>query len=286
VRAHIGLAFVNIAGAAAMGVLLAFNKVHPFLPGYVLTNVYAHAHLAAIGWASLMVIGVAYRLLPMLIPAAMPAGASLWATALLVEIGVVGLFATLMRRSPWIAGFAILIVCGFGVFLLQVLWMLRHRRPRPPAIRMPDPAMLHAGCAFVSLAAACGLGLVLAVSAPSASTLRIAMAYGVLGLVGFLAQMVVAMEGRLLPIFAWYWAMANTAGASPVVSPHDMPWRPGQHVVFALWLVGLPLLTAGLALDAIPAVRGGAWALLAATLLDSLQAALILRHAYVRTSRP
>ena len=60
VRAHIGLAFVNIAGAATMGVLLGFNKVQPFLPGYVLTNVYAHAHLAAIGWASMMVIGVAY----------------------------------------------------------------------------------------------------------------------------------------------------------------------------------------------------------------------------------
>jgi hypothetical protein len=55
VIAHVTLAFVNIAGASTFGVLIAFDKVYGFLPGYVLTNVFAHAHLAAVGWASLMV---------------------------------------------------------------------------------------------------------------------------------------------------------------------------------------------------------------------------------------
>jgi len=40
VRVHIVLAFVNMGLAAAMGVLIGFHKVHPFLPGFVLTNVY------------------------------------------------------------------------------------------------------------------------------------------------------------------------------------------------------------------------------------------------------
>ena len=59
-----------------MGVLLGFDKVHQFLPGYVLSNVFAHAHLAAVGWvvhdgrsAS------ATACLPMVIPAASPAAA-------------------------------------------------------------------------------------------------------------------------------------------------------------------------------------------------------------------
>jgi hypothetical protein len=52
------------------------------------------------------------------------------------------------------------------------------------------------------------------------STLRITMAYGVFGLVGFLAQVIVGMAGRLLPIFAWYWAYANSSQAShSVFSP-------------------------------------------------------------------
>ena len=77
--------FVNVFGAATMGVLIGFDKVYHFLPGYVLANVFAHAHLAAIGWASMMVVGVAYRLLPMVLPAAMPKGPSLWISAALLD---------------------------------------------------------------------------------------------------------------------------------------------------------------------------------------------------------
>ena len=57
--------------AATLGVLIGFDKVYHFLPGFVLSNVIAHAHLAAIGWAAMMVVGIAYRLLPMILPAAM-----------------------------------------------------------------------------------------------------------------------------------------------------------------------------------------------------------------------
>jgi hypothetical protein len=281
VRVHIALAFVNILLAATMGVLLGFNKVHPFLPGFVLTNVYAHAHLAALGWASLMVVGVAYRLLPMVLPSAMPAGRGLWLTAALLQTGAAGLFVTLVLRSRFIGIFAVLAVAGFGAFLAQVSWMLRHPRPRPPAIRTPDPAVLHAGAALMSLAIACVLGLWLALASPSVRTVRVAMAYGVFGLVGFLAQMVVAMEGRLLPLFAWYWASAN-AGGRAVPSPHELPWRAGQQVVFALWLVGVPALAGGLALDAVLFVRAAAWCLLAATVLDALQVAHIVRIAWRR----
>ena len=66
------LAFFNILVAAILGVLIGFDRVYHFLPGFVLANVFVHAHLAALGWATMMVIGVAYRLLPMILPAAMP----------------------------------------------------------------------------------------------------------------------------------------------------------------------------------------------------------------------
>ena len=128
---------------------------------------------------------------------------------------------------------------------------------------------------------ASALGVWLTIAEPSESTLRIAMAYGVFGLVGFLAQMVVGMEGRLLPLFAWYWAYANTGYKGPVPSPHEMPWRGGQEVGFVLWLFGVPALAGGLAFDAVPFVRAGASCLLAATTLDAVNVTRILRHAFV-----
>jgi hypothetical protein len=285
VRAHIVLAFVNVFGAATLGVLLGFDKVYHFLPGFVLANVFAHAHLAAIGWASMMVVGVAYRLLPMVLPAAMPGGPRVWTSAVLLQIGVTGLFVTLLFRSPLAWIFALTIVGGFAAFLSQVVWMLRRPRPRPPGLQKPDPAVLHAGAAFASLGLASVLGVWLATADSSPATLRIAMAYGVLGLVGFLAQMVVGMEGRLLPIFAWYWAYANTGYKGPVLSQHEMAWRRGQELVFVLWLFGMPALAGGLAFDAIPFVSAGAWCLFIATLLDTATVIRILRHAFRRPSR-
>ena len=228
----------------------------------------------------MMVVGVAYRLLPMILPAQMPAGRGLWSSAVLLECGVAGLFVSLLVRSRWTAVFAAVVVCGFGVFLWRVAWMLLRRRPRPPGLRTPDPAVIHAAMAFGSLAIAAALGLWLSLSEQSESTLRLASAYGVLGLVGFLAQIVVGMEGRLLPIWAWYWAYANTNYKGPVPSPHDMPWRGGQEIVLVLWLFGVPALAGGLAFDAVPFVRAAAWSLLAATVLDVVNVGRIVRHAW------
>lgn len=280
VSAHIALAFVNIAGAATLGTLIGVDKVHHVLPGYVLANVFAHAHLAAIGWASMMVVGVAYRLMPMILPAQMAGGRRLWTSAVLIEGGVIGLFVCILRRShvEWL--FASIVIAGFGVFLSQIAWMMKHPRPRPPALPSPDAAVLHAGAAMVWLVSACALGLWLAIAGTSPFTLQAAAAYGVLGLLGFLAQIVVGMEGRLLPLLAWYWGSAIQKGR--ILAPHEMAWRGGQELVFVLWLFGVPALAGGLAFDAVPFVRAAAWSLLAATLLDSANAIRILRHAFVK----
>jgi hypothetical protein len=93
--------------------------------------------------------------------------------------------------------------------------------------------------------------------------------------------MVVGMEGRLLPVFAWYWAYANTGYRGPVPSQYDMPWRAGQQMVFALWVFGVPALAGGLAFDAVPFVSASAWCLLAATLIDSANVARILHFAFL-----
>ena len=283
VKAHIVLALVNLLGAATLGMLIAFDRDHRILSGGVLSNVAAHAHLAAIGWATMMVVGVAYRLLPMVLPAQMPAGPRLWFTAALLETGVIGLVITLLRGAglSWI--FALAIASGLATFFAEVARMHRRRRPRPPVLRTPDPAVLHAVAAFMCLGIAVGMGLRLTVAETFSP--QFVLAYGVFGLVGFLAQIVVGMEGRLLPTFSWYWASVNAGSNASVPSPHVMGWWPGQLMVFALWLAGVPLLAGGFAFSMIPLVRVAAWALFAAVLLDTLNVAVILRHAFTPGTR-
>ena len=274
---HLVLACLNLLLAGSAGVLIALDKVTDIVPGRALSNMFAHAHLAAVGWALMMVVGVGYRLLPMVLPSAIPQGWVLFASAVLLQTGLVGLVATLVVGWPGTVLFALCIAAGLGAFLSRVVWMTTHRRTPPAALARPDFGAVQAGHALLYLVLTTICGVILAASTPSAWTAQLMMLYGVLGLLGFLGQLVVAMELRLLPLLAWYAAFATRGFTPPDVSAHALPAQPVAALAFGGWVVGLPVLAAGLALDRVPIVGVGAWVLLCAVLLNTAQAIWILR---------
>jgi hypothetical protein len=276
------LANLNILMAGGFGILLAFDKAHPFLPARELGNVFAHAHLSAIGWVGMMVMGTGLRMLPMILPSAMQKTQRTVAGALVMELGVVGLFVALQFGSPAAGIFALLIAAGFGIFLSQVGWMLRHRRPPPVGHPRPDLGVWHAVQALIYLVVSLGLGLFLAFSPESDLTYRLAPLYGVFGLLGFFGQLVVGVETRILPMFAAYYANRNACQVGPVIMPHQMTSRPLQWAVLLLWTTGIPLLAAGMSRSSVSLVRSGASLLLFAASAMTLNTILILRHAFLR----
>ncbi|MFI5183468.1 MAG: hypothetical protein ACHQNV_03645 [Vicinamibacteria bacterium] len=281
-RLPMALAFVNVIAAAGAGVLVAVDKVSPLLTVNHLDAVFAHAHLAALGWATMMVMGAGYRILPMILPAAMPRGPWVYASALLLEAGVLGLFWSFFHGDRGLPICATLAVAGIGTFLSRVVWMLRNRRPAPPDLRRPDWSVAHAVQALACLVATCGLGLYLAVAERSDTTLALALVYGVLGLVGFLSQIIVAVLGRVLPLFAWLWGFSDREHAESPPSLHRAPLRPLQGFAFILWTLGVPILTVGLGADRITLVSWGAWALLAAVLAGLTNAIVVLTRLWSR----
>ena len=101
-RLPMGFAILNLYAAGALGVLLGLNKDRAFLPFSQLDAVHAHLHLGAVGFALLMVVGAGYRILPMVLPSAMPLGPLALASPLLVQAGVWGLARAPSRR--WCCG--------------------------------------------------------------------------------------------------------------------------------------------------------------------------------------
>jgi hypothetical protein len=130
--------------------------------------------------------------------------------------------------------------------------------------------------------AACGLGLYLTVAETSDETLALALAYGVLGLVGFLSQIVVGVLGRVLPLFAWLWGFSDRAYAESPPSLHRAPARSLQASVLALWTVGVPLLAFGLAADRLAVVSAGAAALFVAVCAGMANAVVVLTRLWYR----
>jgi len=179
------------------------------------------------------------------------------------------LVAALIAQSSWAALGAVLIVAGFACFAAHVFAMVRHRSKKPAGAPAVDFAVLHAAAAGMSLAVACAIGLYLVFAQASELSLRLAIAYGVFGLVGFLAQMVVGMQAKLVPLLAWYLALADSGFKGPVVPPHAMPIRSLQQIILTTWAFAIPAIAIGFALNAIPLLSAGAWTLVAGVILSA-----------------
>jgi hypothetical protein len=269
---HVTQAFANILAAGGAGLWLAHARTAGLaiapLPAAV-----AHGHLAVVGWAVMMIVGVSYRLIPMFLPAAMPSGAHLGVSALLLEAGVAALGVGLLRGTSVLPG-ALLLIGGFASFFATVRGMLGSRRPRPVELPRPDWSTWQTHVALLSLVIAATVGLWIA---SSGATPARAWVYGVVGLIGFASQMVAGIEGRLLPLHAWYRGMQRR-GAVPEISVHRLADPRLARAVLLGWLAGLPLLTAGLAFTVAPLIAAGALALLAATILNAWLGFRILRE--------
>lgn len=275
VRAHFILAFLNFGLAVFSGILLAFNKLIPFLPGYVLSNVFAHAHLAGLGWATMMVFAAGYRLLPMFLPSAMPRGRAVWIGAATFEIGILGLVLTLFLQSPWRGVFAVLTVVGIGIFLSQVVWMKKHPKPPAKKLQRPDWGVIQALTALAYLGLSCVLGLVLIFSPETEWSVRLVLVYGTCGLLGFLGQIISGISMRLLPIYSWLRASAD---GPPTFTPHDLPNRRLQALSLLSWGLGVPMLAIGFFVDRVEIVGAAGWVLLAAVIASAANIAWVLRR--------
>lgn len=277
----VGLAFFNILAAGIWGSLAGLGKLGlNVLPGAVLTSVYAHAHLAAIGWALMMVVGLGGRLLPMILPAAMPPVGAQWACILLLQTGAGALFLSLSLELPAGVALAAAALClgGVATFVGQVIWMLRNRRPPPKDLRRPDPGTAHALQAIAYLLATAGIGTGLLLLSPSTLELQLIWVYGTFGLLGFLGQIIVGVGSRLLPLIAWTDTFVRT-GHPPQPSLNRMPLRPLQHLVLACWSLGVPGLAFGLYSGSARVISASALSLTVAVLLAATNALVVLRRA-------
>jgi len=284
VRLHIALALANLLLTLTLGILAAFHKRDPSLISVNdIDLALGHLHLGLLGWVGMMILGAGYRLIPMFLPAHPVKGPRVWATAVLLETGALGLAASHIwhkSTAPLFGGIAAL---GLLLFLLNILSMARQRVPAPPKARRPDLGMLHAIQALLYLALCLPLGLWLVWS--SEWPLNWVMVYGVFALLGFPAQFVIGIAMRLFPMFAWKEAWHASGFKQLPTSPHEMPTRPLQWLVLATWTPGVPMLAYGLA-----AGRQG-WISLAAGLLAlgavaaATNSVRVLRHAFAHQGK-
>jgi hypothetical protein len=273
-------AFAGLFLTALLGMAAALLRERPDLAVGAFAMLFAHAHLGALGWALPIVIGAGYRLVPMLLPSAMPSPRRSLA-ALLTSAGAPLLLAggLLASSAPLAAAGATAALAAVLLILRDAAWMLRHRRLRPPARPRPDLPLAHAAAALLSLVAALGCGvLLLAGHAPTG----LRAAYGILALVGFFGQLIAGVGPRLVAWLCWLHAYAGSGFRQIPPTPYALVPRGTQALATTGWLAAVPALAVGAATGRAWLVRAGSLALAIAV---SAGAAGLLRAAATAARR-
>lgn len=238
-RLGLVLSLSFLFAAAALGTTLAADKSLDFMPGSMLSNLAAHAHLAALGWIGLAISAVGYRMLPALLLPTDPASrcASHQIVALAVAVSGLALSRLGMIPGPalpWAAAAAL----ALGVHLAIVARFVATRR-------MPiDWPIRHviAGGAFLAWAIVLGLGLA-AVDAGSALGNRLAGAYGAAGILGWMGNVVLGMSQPLVPGLVL--GARAEAGLSRLTRA-DVTLPELRPAIFLAWNAGVFTLVGGL----------------------------------------
>ncbi len=215
----VGLLFL-VAGIS-LGLTFVGNFEHRwFLPS--MGRLAAHAHLGLVGWMGLTIMGVSYQLVPMFnivqkVKPRMPK-AVLWLTA----AGTVA-FALVMATDP---SRELRMLLALGIAIGPLLWMWDQLRLLWGRSRRKLD--FHGQATFVSLAflaMAIALGLAAAwggsLHRPQ-SPASLPLAYGVMGLLGWMGTALLANSYKILPFLIWYHRHRPKMGIEPVPLVRDL----------------------------------------------------------------
>ena len=213
----------------------------------------AHAHLAAVGFATLTAIGVGGKLLPMFLYARDLPGWPLRWIGPAVAGGVLLFSAAILIGA---AAFALRVVgglvlaAGLGLYLGVVPLYFRR------AVRQSGPGLALAAAAHVFLLGALVLGLLLLVTREPAP--RLSAAYGFLGLVGWLTLFVAGVLHRVLPFLTWLERFSARVGTPGIPKVTDLTKPRIAWTAHALLAAGAAAASVGVAAGSAAGSRGGA----------------------------
>jgi hypothetical protein len=247
---YVAAALINFLLAAVLGVLLGFNKVYDVLGGEFFPNIFAHAHLAAVGWISMMIVGFEHRLLPTSRPD--PRHISPWAAIRfwLLEAGVIGLVVSLLVVSRATPFFAAMIVAALALHAWRPLWTLVRGK-------VEDRASLWGTLALVFLMASALAGFFLSLDLPSPNSvlrMRVQFAYGYVGLLGWITLTITSQVYKLFPMFVWEERFRELWGKEPVPAMRDLYSRDLQTVSNGFLALGVAGAAAGIVANYLPLI--------------------------------
>lgn len=267
--AAVALAIAFLLSTLVLGVVLLHNLHTGFIAAARLRVLATHLHVAIVGWALVMMVGVSHRLLPMFLLAHGADARWTRRSLALLAPGVVALGVGIAGRIPAAAWLGVALLEGGVACFVWQAWSFYRVRVR----RKIDVGMRFAATALGFLVVAALLGP--AVLALGAAQARLATAYVLVGLLGGIVLYVIGFFYKIVPLLAWTTRYRGRAGSAGVPTVAEMYSSRIAHAQLAAMTTGVALLGGGTLAGAAIATRAGALLFLAGVALFVSQIARI-----------
>lgn len=248
----VSIALAFLLSTLVLGIVLLHNIHTGFLAAFRVTVLAIHLHVAIVGWALVMMVGVSHRLLPMFL---LSHGADTrWTKRSIMSlvVGVLALGIGLATARPAIVwtGVAALEI-GVACFVFQAFSFYRVR-----VRRKIDVGMQFAMTALVFLMAAAVTGPI--VLARGDGHPRLATAYVAVGLLGGIVMYVTGFFYKIVPLLAWTVHYRDQMGRERVPTIAEMFSARVAHVHLAVMASGVAALGVGIGVGSSIVTRSGA----------------------------
>lgn len=268
------MAILFLLCAGLLGTALAFDKQRSFMPGTLLRNLSAHAHLAALGWVTMAICAVSPRFFTALVSDKAQVARSATIQIFAMAAAVVGFFVALLTGALDVVVWSVLVAAALAAYVVIFRKILAGRGVAA------DWTLRHAIAGVVCLMLAAAAGIALAVSGVgTAFDAHLACAYGVLGLLGWVSNFIVGMSYQL---FTGFVARARTALGWPYLSVEELSVSGGRPLVFWALNAGVLIMSAGLLAGQIPVAQAGASLIALGGVVYSAAMGWTLSYAYRR----
>jgi hypothetical protein len=267
--AAVAMAITFLASTLVLGVILLHNLHTGFIAAARLRVLATHLHVAIVGWALVMIVGVSHRLLPMFLLA--HGADTRWTrrALTLLPAGVVALAIGLNAQRAavsWLG--AALLEGGVACFLYQAYAFYRVR-----VRRRIDIGMRFAGCALAFLATSAVLGPIVLAAGPARG--RLATAYVAIGLLGGIVLYVIGFFYKIVPLLAWTARYRDRMGKGPVPTVAETFSARIATAQLALMAPAVAFLAAGIGTGSTHVAQCGAVLFLVGVLLFVSQIARV-----------
>lgn len=248
-----------------------------------MSAMHAHAHLGGVGFFTMLIVGVSYKLIPMFTLSEVQSKRRAAASVILLNVGLAGSFLTILLRSPWKLAFAALIVTALAIYGWELAAILRARKRR--GLDWGIKYFLTAVALLLPLSV---LAMVLSWSGLPLNTFtgQLENLYGFLGLVGVVSLAIIGMFYKIIPFLVWFGRYSPQIGRAKVPALADLYSARLQAVGYWSFLAGLGTTCVATVMSSGSGVRVGGALLGLAIITLVLNVAAMLKHLIYPTLEP